>query len=57
MLGYEMIRLRERCYELWLQNVRYESPSYDMCGNREDKQNQEESSLTFDKSSPSIECL
>ena len=24
MLGYEMIRLRDRCYELWLRNVRYE---------------------------------
>ena len=24
MLGYKMIRLRDRCYELWLQNVRYE---------------------------------
>ena len=24
MLGYEMIRLQDRCYELWLQNVRYE---------------------------------
>ena len=24
MLGYEIIRLRDTCYELWLRNVRYE---------------------------------